>query len=373
MPSPPTSLDAESSDPEFLRAHSQFKSYTINHFTYTNLRIFHHAHPTTSPRPSSNTAPAPLIVCIHGLGGSVAQFAPLLPHLTALAPVLAIDLPGCGRSAFAESSWDAYAPSALELLLDVVIADFRAERQPLVLVGHSMGSALAARLASRRVQLQADRQITKQADTHAPAAAPHVAALIALCPITLPISAHKAVQLRRLLWVPGWLFDLWRMWDRRGGTESASVRRFVSGSSSSGNDAPEASEELKAMQHTFNAQSRTPVWRRMAWGLLPADAHENGESRGGLVGLDIWAGVRASVLLVGGEDDHVTLPGEVNRAADAVRGGDASGSQVVRTKILPCPANHTLLYDPRTVPEVVATINTFLGKQFSGVQIDKWL
>ena len=86
---------------------------------------------------------------IHGLGGSIAQFSPILISLSNLAPCLALDLPGCGASGFEPKSWDAYTTEALVQLLAVVIEAHRAadEGQPVVLVGHSMGCSLAALLA----------------------------------------------------------------------------------------------------------------------------------------------------------------------------------------------------------------------------------
>ncbi|PHH52042.1 Abhydrolase domain-containing protein C57A10.08c [Ceratocystis fimbriata CBS 114723] len=341
MTAPSSSLDdADLSDPQLLRENTHFRSYTIGKFSYSNLRIFYRRHPALAPESTS-----PLIVCIHGLGGSVAQYASLLPHLTPLSSILIIDLPGCGRSAFTETRWEAYTPATLSLLLEAIITDFRGAHRPLVLIGHSMGTALGARLAN---------------PMHS-SLAPDVAALVALCPVAESANPEKTALLRRLLWIPEWLFNLWRIWDRRGGAQSESVYRFV------GKEAP---EDLRRMQYRFNAQSRTPVWRRMAWGVLPDGHDERGEGIGGLSGKDLWAGVDAPVLLVGGEDDKVTLAEEVFKAAAAIRSKDGSGSRVVKTCILPSPASHTLLYDPRTVPKVFAIIKTFLRENVNGLRDD---
>jgi pimeloyl-ACP methyl ester carboxylesterase len=100
----------------------------------------------------TDPAPLPLLVFIHGLGGSVAQFHPLLTSLTNNASCLAIDLPGCGRSEFAPKDWAAYSTAALVELLEVVIDEYldRGRGQGAILIGHSMGTALAARLGKHQ-------------------------------------------------------------------------------------------------------------------------------------------------------------------------------------------------------------------------------
>ncbi len=71
----------------------------------------------------------------------MAQFHPLLASLVNLAPCLGIDLPGCGLSKFAPTTWGAYTTEALVELLETVIEQYRDKdaAQGVVLVGHSMG------------------------------------------------------------------------------------------------------------------------------------------------------------------------------------------------------------------------------------------
>ncbi|RCI07597.1 hypothetical protein L249_1647, partial [Ophiocordyceps polyrhachis-furcata BCC 54312] len=380
--------DAHLTDPALLREHSQFKTYTTSRFRYPNIRVFFRPHAKAKELPS----PLPLLVCIPGLGGSVAQFHPLLSSLVDLAPCLAIDHPGGGRSDYAVTSWDAYTPLALVELLALVIEDFRDAdaNQGVVLIGHSLGTSLAAALAR-------------------------------------PLNESTAAYVRRLLWIPGWLFSLWRLWDGIGGLESRSVSRFVG---------PDAEPELRLLQYRFNKQSRTPVWRRMAYGALAKYVHH--KPVGGVPGLDVWAGIRAPVFLIAGEDDHVTPPEAVDmieqalREAQSVRGKDADGvveeegseaaaplgfssssqddhphtsdgapqdspengaltddddmqedpstpveafgglpvplppqprrpRQVIRSRVMPAPANHALLYMPRTARALAGFISDFLA------------
>ena len=134
--------EAESTDPGLLKKHSSFESYTTSSATYPTIRTFYRPHPQADKLPSKPT-PLPLLVFIHGLGGSLAQFNPLLTSLVNVAPCLGIDLPGCGRSAFSPTSWDAYTPKALAELLSVVIRQHcdKDEGQGAILIGHSMGYA----------------------------------------------------------------------------------------------------------------------------------------------------------------------------------------------------------------------------------------
>lgn len=103
--------------------------------------------------------------------------------------------------------------------------------------------------------------------------------VVGICPVAGAPPEDKVAAFRRLLWIPTWLFNLWRQWDQWGGSESASVKRFV------GSDADAITREL---QNRFNKQSRTPVFRRMAWGSLPV--YVKGVPTGGLFGEPAWAG-----------------------------------------------------------------------------------
>ncbi|KAH9216967.1 hypothetical protein DL95DRAFT_387167 [Leptodontidium sp. 2 PMI_412] len=405
--------DASSTDPGLLKKHSEIKSYTTSRYTYPKLRVFFRRHPQADKLPV-DPSPLPLLVCIHGLGGSVAQFHPLLTSLVNLASCLAIDLPGCGLSGFQPKSWDAYTTEALAELLEVIIEDYRetSAGQGVVLIGHSMGCSLAASIATR-------------ASGHSTSLSDHTVGLVAICPKADPPTADQVAVFRKLLWVPGPVFNLWRQWDRRGGTESASVHRFVGA---------DADEETKKLQYRFNDQSRTAVWRRMASGSLPI--YEHGIAKGGLPGRTTWAGLEVPVFLVAGEMDNITKPGEIEKialfmgkshpvqieideeskpisdsatpVATLTGQKDASSRQidsmgeddfvqvnseplddahedpstpteglsivppqsskpkkVLKTTILPAPASHALLYQPATVRILAGLISDFLYSQVS--------
>lgn len=280
-----------------MKRHSEYRDYTTSRFTYKGIRVFYRRHPQAGQLPTS--PPLPLLVCLHGLGGSVAQFHPLLTSLTNISHCLAVDLPGCGASEFSQTSWEAYRTDALVELLELIIEDYRDKQggQGVVLIAHSMGCSLGALLACKTAP--------HRTDLHN-----HVMGLVAICPNSGPPTEQQVSLFRKLLCIPGPLFDLWRAWDRRGGPESASVRRFVGA---------DADAEAKRLQNLYNNQSRTPVWRRMAFGCLPV--YEKGVPRGGLPGKEVWAALDIPVFLVGGELDKVTPPQEVAKIVDFLTGG----------------------------------------------------
>lgn len=278
-------------DPPLLRKYSAVTSYTAarSGITYPGIRVFYRRHPKADELPTS-PAPLPLVVFIHGLGGSIAQFHPLLTSLVNSASCLAVDLPGCGLSQFAPTSWDAYTTDALTDLLETVISSHREKNQGLVLVAHSMGTAIAARIANRQSAYYMRPPY-------------HVMGLIAICPVSGPPPPGAVRSARTLLWLPDFIFNIWRAWDRWGGPESASVKRFVGA---------EADLETRQIQDRFNSQSRTPVFRRMAWGALPTH-FVDGKPAGGLFGEPTWAGLKIPVYLIGGEHDTVTPPNEIEK------------------------------------------------------------
>ncbi|KAF6831945.1 dual specificity phosphatase catalytic domain protein [Colletotrichum plurivorum] len=287
--------DPEATDPELLKENSKIRSFTAAGHKYSGIRIFYRSHPKADQLPKP---PLPLLVFIHGLGGSVAQFHTLLKSLTSMSSCLAIDLPGCGRSEFTQTAWDAYTPQALVELLEVIIDEYR-QKEPdrnVVLVGHSMGTALCAQLASRSTPHKTELQR-------------HIVGLVAICPIGKPPSEIQVLKM--LLCLPGWLFDLYRAYDTWGGLHSASVSRFVGS---------QADDESRRLQLRFNKQSRTPVFRRMAWGFL-IPTNKNGTTTYGVPGRDVWASVDVPVYLVGGQDDHITKPEQVSDVEDYLSGG----------------------------------------------------
>jgi pimeloyl-ACP methyl ester carboxylesterase len=300
----PLAFDPHATDPPLLKNNSKFKSYKTSHAEYPEIRVFFRQHAKADELYRAN-GPLPLLVFIPGLGGSVAQFHPLLSSLVDLAPCLSMDWPGGGRSGFAPTTWEAYAPEALGELLEAIIEDHRDKEaeQTVALIGHSMGTAYSAWLANTKV-------------AHTTPLAKYVVGVIGICPLASPLNEQATAWVRRLLWVPGWIFDLWRAWDGMGGPDSPSVNRFV------GED---ADKELKVLQYRYNKQSRTPVWRRMFYGWLPT--YQDGKAVGGMTDmLASWADLDVPVYLIAAENDTLTPPTEVDKIVEAMKKGSRIGA-----------------------------------------------
>jgi pimeloyl-ACP methyl ester carboxylesterase/protein-tyrosine phosphatase len=285
-------LDPSASEPGILRKHSSQKSYTAAGFVYPSIRTFYHPHPQADKLPTKPTS-LPLLVFVHGLGGSAAQFAPLLTGLINAAPCLAIDLPGCGLSEFLPQTREAYTSEALAALIAEAITQHRdAENgQRVVLVGHSMGCSLSALLASSTSPVS--HLISK-----------YITGLIAICPRAETLTAKQVSRLQHMRYMPIPLFEVFRWWDRRGGAESASVCRYA------GKD---ADSETKRLQLRFNEQSKSEVFMAMALGSMPK--YEDDQAIGGLPGETVWSGLQIPTFCIGGAQDQVTPPENVELIA----------------------------------------------------------
>jgi pimeloyl-ACP methyl ester carboxylesterase len=87
----------------------------------------------------------PVLLLIHGAGGSHLDWPPQLRRFEPLGSC-AIDLPGHGRSAgSARSTVNAYGDDVLELVRQLDLTE-------VILVGHSMGGAIALDIALRRLE-----------------------------------------------------------------------------------------------------------------------------------------------------------------------------------------------------------------------------
>jgi len=89
-------------------------------------------------------ADGPLLVCVHGLGGSLVNWAALAPLLTPTCRVLALDLAGFGLT---QGAGDPTSVEANQQLLHRFLTEVAGP--PAILVGNSMGGLIAAMQAAR--------------------------------------------------------------------------------------------------------------------------------------------------------------------------------------------------------------------------------
>jgi pimeloyl-ACP methyl ester carboxylesterase len=92
----------------------------------------------------------PLMVLMHGLGGTTNYFQPLISHFSSRYTMLRFDFPGSGFSTFKS------APSIPQFVEDLTsILNSRAKKESPILVGHSLGSIVAMHYASRNPEVAA--------------------------------------------------------------------------------------------------------------------------------------------------------------------------------------------------------------------------
>jgi hypothetical protein len=195
------------------------------------------------------------------------------------------------------------------------------------------------------------------------------AGFVAICP-KATLSVKEAKTLATAVNMPEFAFNLFRLYDRRGGIRSKSVTRFV------GKKAP---EDVRKAQLRFNEESRTPVWRRMVKGLkLPTKEQ--------------WMAIKVPILLLGATEDKVTTVAEVdmihswfdptNRpsSTDSGHPEDDRPTAVVKKCIIP-DAGHGVMYEsPNVLNGLVGEFlskhvdeTLSLGWQLLYLKEDKWL
>lgn len=111
----------------------------------------HDVHAAEWPGPRDEHVDAPVIVCVHGLGGSHANWDLLGPRLSAHARVWAPDLAGFGLTEPAGRR--ATLDENLDLLVGFLLTV--SPQQPAIVVGNSMGGLLGLMLAARHPELVA--------------------------------------------------------------------------------------------------------------------------------------------------------------------------------------------------------------------------
>ncbi|KIV96935.1 hypothetical protein PV10_00748 [Exophiala mesophila] len=401
--------DNDKNDHSILKNNTSTRSYTTPYSIYPSILTFYHPHAHAEKLQA--IADLPLLVFIHGIGGSLPQFAPLLGSLVNIAPCFGIELPGHGSSEFAPTDYNAYKVEAFAALWRTCIEDIctRHGHQKVVLIAHSMGCSISTLLATAK-------------DFPYP-----VVGLVDLCPKATPLSKSETISARRFLSLPDTILDLLRMLDRRGGINSKSVKRMAGEA---------AGVDLRRLQLNFNRRYRTPVWKRTTIGCLPV-YDSDGKATGGLPGQETWSRIKSPMLVIAGEADTVTKPTEVNKiVAFLQRANDSSdkpsssesepfipvaapstsetpnkssptlnntsatpsdgshppsnqtsndpladdrqfgtlpstreissmNSTVIKTVILPAPAAHALMYDHSTYRTVAGLIEDFLSRYVS--------
>ncbi|KAH7094256.1 Alpha/Beta hydrolase protein [Paraphoma chrysanthemicola] len=93
-----------------------------------------------------------LLLCLHGLGGSIETFFPLLPHLPSTYNIVLVDFPGFGKSPLPEQpdniSIAGHVANLDDLIASLQGASTKAEPNDTVIIGHSLGAIVALQYAA---------------------------------------------------------------------------------------------------------------------------------------------------------------------------------------------------------------------------------
>lgn len=229
---------------------------------------------------------APVVVAVHGLSGSSAGWGRLAEALAPSARLLAVDLPGHGRS---PSAGRPVTVARAVTVLGEVLRQL--DRGPVTLVGHSMGAAVSALTAAaapasvEKLLLLAPPMPRQGLRWVSPALLPHVA----LC--LWPRLGVGALQ-RRMARVSIEEF----------------VREGLRLTCAPGTELPEVAAELAAAMRATYERGEDPmvsfVEAARSIGLLVADGRRYREA---------ISAVRAPTQVVHGAADRVLRPGDLRQ------------------------------------------------------------
>ncbi|KNE72237.1 hypothetical protein AMAG_16719 [Allomyces macrogynus ATCC 38327] len=204
-------------------------------------------------------ADKPAVVFLHGMGGNLAQWAPLMEKVSECAEVVGVECVGHGMSTdtgrpddYRTLAMVADIASALEVTLPAT--------RDLVLVCHSYGCCMGTYLAAHfgaRVR----------------------GAIFLGGRALMPPTAITAT--RKLAALPSPILTLLRLYDRWGGLNSASVNRYLG---------PNSPRSLRALQAVWNTHLENAQLKSLAGGLQ-------------WVGEDEYKKVECPVLVIMGDRD----------------------------------------------------------------------
>lgn len=321
------SLLSEYGDPPLVLKHSTTRSFTVAGVSL-NIRLFQMPHHKAKSLPK-----LPIIFLIHGLGGQLNQFQSLIDNLSHFSEIVAIDLPGHGRSEYS-SKWEVYTQESLVSLLKQVIEFCVDIDREIVLVGHSMGCFLSVGLARRL--------------------GARCLGLIAICPPGQLTESQRRYQ-PILGYITPFLFNIFRTVDRLGGLYSSSVSRLLY---------PTASLELRKKQLRWNLQSNTNTLMRTAYALTAPTPEE-------------WHSLDFPVFLIGAEGDKVTPPENI----DLIKSWLGPKSEDISHTVIHGTGHACLIERPEVICGLISDFITkyvdsklSLGWQlaFFASKMDKW-
>lgn len=262
-----------------------------------------------SPEILAEVREAPALVFLHGLGGQMSQFEPLMGLLLQCLELYALDLPGFGDSRWLPTLPDkkltpeeqqriaksvramSWADFSTDSIVDIIVAyihqNIPADKK-VILFGHSMGTHLLIKVAARLEEHK-------------------VEGLVLLSPPALEDDVHKGPKagppwnaaMSLFTWVPS-LFNMFRVWDRLEGLSSSSVLRQLP---------REASLYMRLRQFRWNLDVDTNVLLRYIHGFTRATYSELVTAIGRFNNNASDPKTYEKTVLIGGLEDRLTPVG----------------------------------------------------------------
>lgn len=186
---------------------------------------------------------SPVLLFIHGLGGQMSQFEPLMALLSQCSEIVSLDLPGFGNSRLEFSSryqselvftdeekkrislsvklmlYEDYQSNNIASIILAFVEQNIPKEKKVLLIGHSMGTHLAVKVASRLPKHKVEGLILLS---------PPPFADDILEGTHIEAHSNSASRLLKVFTFVPWLFNLFRVWDRLEGLQSTSVLRQIS-------------------------------------------------------------------------------------------------------------------------------------------------
>lgn len=290
----------------------------------------------------------PVLVFLHGMGGQMAQFEPLMALLSQCLEIVSLDLPGFGnsRSDFSDAgrsvsvildadktaisasikglAWRDYTSENIVSVVHAFLSQQIPAHKKVVLVGHLMGTHLAVKLAARLPPNSVEGLVLLLPPPFAGDDAPTP-------------RGGTVLMLQIFTYVP-FLFNAFRVWDRVGGLESPLVLRQLT-------KATNMFAKLRQLRWNMDVDLGTVL--RYARGFQRASFGELATAVGRLNAADDL-GTYLKTLLVAGDEDHVTPLASIDQMHQFL--SDRFGAEV-SAKIHVSHTGHSLLL-PK--PEFVA-------------------
>ncbi|KAG7834062.1 hypothetical protein KL939_002715 [Ogataea angusta] len=262
-----TILRSKPNDCPIVQKYSRIESFS-HHGKSVTLNTFFSEHPLREYQKRNDPnlrhdireriESLPVLVFVHGLGGQLSQFEPILQEFRNCADVFGVDLPGFGNSKVSTKTLkfrltqfsdeelarlerdtknlvpeDYTSENIADLLNTILTTKFPNRR--FVLIAHSMGTHLATRL----VNLLPENKVESLVMISPPK----------LAPMNLPRALKAALGV--FTYLPC-LFDVYRFVDRVGGLYSPSVNKFIY---------PESNDWLKrATQFRWNLDTESETF-----------------------------------------------------------------------------------------------------------------